>query len=74
MAVGAIAFLIATYMAGRHLREDYKIRYDQELLLRNEAEHDAQLWKQTFVDRRAGFPSLMEAISGLLPNSKRIKL
>jgi hypothetical protein len=57
-----VVVFIAAYQAAGDLAGEYKKRYQEQFKEREKAQAETKLWKQSLIEKSAGFPTLLRAI------------
>jgi hypothetical protein len=57
-----IVSFIAAYQSAGDLADEYKNKYQEQFKERETAQAETRLWKQSLIEKSAGFPSLLRAI------------
>ncbi len=57
-----ILTIAASYSASKDIFGEYKQKYEEEVKQREYAQKEIKLWKQSLIEKSAGYPTLLQAI------------
>jgi len=57
-----ILAITASYSASKDIFGEYKLKYEEEVKQKEQAQKEKELWKQSLIEKSSGYPTLLQAI------------